>query len=199
MTTIQLDSGYSRTTGMAADLTDGELAVAAAGSVPGAWEALTARYGRTIAGIARRHRLSEADVADVTQTVWLRLVEHLDRLREPQHVGAWLKTTARNEALRVARQRQRTSPVEDFDALGLQDETSDRLSPVEVEERDSSVRALVAGLPRHERAILQLLMSDPQPSYREVSENLGIPVGSIGPTRQRSLRALRHRCLAVAI
>jgi RNA polymerase sigma factor (sigma-70 family) len=176
-----------------------ELVAAAAGaSDANAWEALVHRFGRMVFSIARSYRLSEADVADVSQTVWLRLVEHAGRLTQPERVGAWLATTTRNEALRVSRMAARTAPVADPDALGPVKAYDDE-PPVEAEERRTLLRTAVAGLPAHQRQLAQLLMSHTRPSYEEVSASLGIPVGSIGPTRQRTLRALRSKCISASI
>lgn len=195
MTTIDLEPLVDPITAQEPDVA--ELAAGAARLDARAWEGLVNRYGRMVHSIARAHGLSEADAADVGQTVWLRLLEHRDRIRQPERVGGWLATTARNESLRVARQRQRTSPVEDLDLLGLVDDASDSVSAVEAEEQASHLRAALATLPDQQQDLLHQLMADPRPSYVEVSTRLGIPMGSIGPTRQRGLRALRSKCLAV--
>jgi DNA-directed RNA polymerase specialized sigma24 family protein len=68
-----------------------------------AWDALVDRFGPTVWAIARAHRLNPSDAADVSQTTWLRLVENLHRIEQPERVGAWLATTARRESLRVLR------------------------------------------------------------------------------------------------
>lgn len=195
--------GIVRATGSAApgrDATAAEMVAAAARFEAGAWEALVERYRRLVSATARGFRLSEAEVADVSQTVWLRLVEHIGRLRDPEQVASWLTTTAKNEALRVVRQRERWVPTEDFDALGATDDAQgDGLLPVEAEDRDNHLRALVATLPSRQRDLMELLMAEGRPSYVEVSATLGMPVGSIGPTRQRCLRTLRARCIAAHI
>ena len=198
MTIMELEAVGDRT-GSTGSATPGELAVAARRSEPGAWDALVRRYGRTVTAIARGRGLNEADAADVSQTVWLRLLEHLDRIRDPERIGGWLAKTAHHEAIRLGRQRQRTAPVDDLDALELVDDSADRLSGVEAEERNTGVRAALTTLPFRQQALLEMLMSDPQPTYVEVSANLGIPIGSIGPSRQRSLRALRTKCIAAHI
>ena len=74
--------------------------------------------------VGRRHRLSAADAADVSQTTWLRLVEHLERIENPERIGAWLATTARHESLRVLRlaNRQIPAPNEHFIDLTRADE-----------------------------------------------------------------------------
>lgn len=198
MTILELEA-VAEWAGPSGAATPGQLAVAARRSEPGAWDALVRRYGRMVTSIARNQGLSDQDAADVSQTVWLRLLEHLDRIRDPERIGGWLSKTARHEAIRLGRQRQRTAPVENLDALELVDDSCDRLSGVEAEERDSGVRAALTTLPSRQQALLELLMSDPQPSYVEVSAHLGIPVGSIGPSRQRSLQALRSKCVAAHV
>ena len=192
MTTMQLDpvEGSTRTS-------PADMVAAAARSDAGAWEALVRQYSRLVSSVARSCGLGDADAADVSQTVWLRLLEHVGRLRNPEGVASWLCTTTRNEAMRVARQRQLTTSLDGLDSLpGAHDEV-DHLSRVEAEGRRTEVRALVATLPLRQQALLAQLMADPQPSYVEIASTLGIPVGSIGPTRQRCLRALRSKCIAV--
>lgn len=165
----------------------------AAGGDERAWNTLVDRFDGTVRAIARAHRLSGSDAADVAQTTWLRLVEKLPQLDSPERVGAWLATTARNECLRVLRARRRMVPAghdEDFRA----EEADDR--DVEAEliagERERAVRDALHTLPARQRALLRLIASEPAPSYDEISAALGMPVGSIGPTRQRALARLRR-------
>ena len=80
------------------------------GGVVAAWNAIVDRFAGLVWGVARRHRLSASDAADVSQTTWLRLVEHIDRIQDPERVGGWLATTARHEALRVLRISNRELP-----------------------------------------------------------------------------------------
>lgn len=194
MTTIHFEPRTDALTDDAQDVA--ALIAGVARSDERAWAGLTKRYQPMVAGIARQFRLSEADVADVTQTVWLRLLEHVGRLRQPERVGGWLAATARNESLRVARQGQRTAPVDDSTFSWMADEDAADLPPVEVAERAAIVRAAVATLPGQQRDLVELLMADDRPSYVEVASSLGIAMGSIGPTRQRGLRALRAKCVA---
>ena len=84
----------------------------------GAWDAIVDRFLPLVGAIIRRHRLSEADGDDVSQTVWLRLVEHLDALREPDALPGWIRTTTRNECLRVLAARGRVRPVDPQDGGG---------------------------------------------------------------------------------
>lgn len=165
----------------------------AAGGDRAAWERLVDAYSGLIWAIARNHRLSSSDAADVSQTTWLRLLEHVERLDDPARVGAWLATTARRECLRIQARQRRTVSVAEPERSELD---GMEVEPVDLrllrEERDEEVRAALAHLPERCRAILHLLMLDPAPSYEEISAKLGIPIGSIGPTRGRCLRKLRE-------
>lgn len=171
----------------------------AARSEDGAWEALVERHGRMVTAIARAHGMTDADTADVSQTVWLRLVEHIDRLRHPERVGSWLATTTRNECMRVWRQRGKVTLLSNPDLLDLLVDQFQPEPKVETQDRDVQLRAAVATLPGHQRAMLGMLMSDPAPSYAEVASELDMPVGSIGPNRQRCLRALHGKCMRMSI
>lgn len=161
-----------------------------------AWQALVERYTGAIAAVVRAHRLDTADAMDVHQTTWLRLIEHLDRIREPDRLGSWLMTTARHECLRVLRRARRQIPVGEelwTIALTRQLPASSIEDDVLVAERRAAVKEAVATLPANHRSLIELLMADPAPSYEEVSAILRIPVGSIGPTRSRCLAKLRTR------
>jgi len=165
-----------------------------------AWNALVERFTPTIWAIARAHRLSEANAADVSQTIWLRLVEHLDRIEQPERLGAWLATSARRESLRVLRMAGRQVPTgDDFD---LRSDTT--ASPPDVEdmgrkERDEALTELVGRLPCRCQLILRLLSADTPLSYRDLSDALGMPIGSIGPTRGRCLEQLRRLALRAGL
>lgn len=155
-----------------------------------AWDALVARFSGLVWAVVRAHRLSDHDAADAFQTTWLRLVEHLGGLREPERVGAWLATTARRECLRALRVARRTVPTEDAGAeLAAPD--VDVAGAMALPARDRALWDAFATLTDRCRALLRLLMADPAPSYREIGEALGMPVGSIGPTRERCLSRLR--------
>ena len=157
-----------------------------------AWDRLVEQYGRLIWAVSRDFRLGESDAADVVQMTWLRLLEHIDRLDYPARVGAWLAVTARRECLRVIAARKRVVLVADdgdlIDHLALEPAVDERLL---AQERAAEVRQAVERLPWRWQRMLELLMADPPASYAEIAEQLGLPVGSIGPTRGRCLERLR--------
>ncbi len=180
----------------------GELLQAASEGDEEAWQALVERYSNAISAVTRAHRLDAADAKDVHQTTWLRLIEHSSRIREPNRLGAWLVTTARNECLRVIRNARRQIPVGD-ELYSMAQWQQTPISSIEddvlVAERNAAVNQAVATLPRNHRSLIQLLMADPAPSYEEVSAILRIPIGSIGPTRGRCLAKLRTRLAATEV
>lgn len=166
------------------------LLAAAAGGDQRAWDALVERFSRLLWSIARSYRLSEADAADAVQMTWLRLLEHLDRITEPQRLAGWLATTVRRECLQTIRRVKRTGIFvevdEDLPASGAGVDHS-----LLVAERDAALWSAVDRLPDGCVRLLRILLGSPPPSYGEVAVWLGMPVGSIGPTRQRCLRRLR--------
>jgi RNA polymerase sigma factor (sigma-70 family) len=165
---------------------------AAAGSQQ-AWDSIVARYNRLVWAVARSFRLSEPDAADVVQTTWLRLVEHLDALQQPERVGAWLGTTARREALRVAKVRgQAVDRSSDTDLMLLPDASPSIEESLLTRERDAQLYRAVLQLNDRCQRLLRVLSASPPPRYETVSEALGLPVGSIGPTRGRCLDKLRR-------
>ena len=167
-----------------------------------AWDALIERYAPLVWSICRRYLLDRADAEDVGQTVWLRLVDHLDRLRDPDALPGWLVTTTRRECLQVLETAHRT------DTLGLildtQDVPDQHAATAEQEllaaERRTALREAFTSLPPHCQRLLALLIQDPPVSYAEISARLGISIGSIGPIRSRCLDKLRrHPAIAALI
>jgi RNA polymerase sigma factor (sigma-70 family) len=161
-----------------------------------AWNGLVDKFASTVWAIARGYRLNAADAADVSQTTWLRLVENLNRIEQPERVGAWLATTTRREALRVLRMAGRQIPNgDDFEVLP---DIATSVSPdrgLLASERDRLVSELVEQLPVRSQLLLRLLSADSPLSYRDISEALSMPIGSIGPTRARALEQLRRLAL----
>lgn len=157
-----------------------------------AWHDLVDEFGGLVWAVTRAHRLGDADAADVAQTTWLRLLEHLDRIEEPARVGAWLATTARRECLRVLRRAASLVPHGD-ELSDLTDDAPAHDAVLLVQERDSTLWKAFARLRERDRALLRMLMADPAPSYEQISAALDMPIGSIGPTRARALERLKRQ------
>jgi RNA polymerase sigma factor (sigma-70 family) len=158
-----------------------------------AWERLVDQYSRLIWAMTRDFKLTQNDAADVVQVTWLRLLEHIHRIDHPERIGSWLATTARHECLRHLAASKRITLVEDHDAAfggeaAPQPDVDERLL---AEERAHAVRKAMSTLPSRSQQLLEMLMADPPVSYTEISDQLGLPIGSIGPTRGRCLERLR--------
>jgi RNA polymerase sigma factor (sigma-70 family) len=156
-----------------------------------AWEALVRRFTPAMRRAAKMYRLGPHEVDDVVQASWLSLLLNVHTLREPEAVGAWLLTTARRQALRMHQQdvRELLTEVPVGADLAAPDSPEDAL--VEAE-RASELRDAVRRLPNRQRTLLEMMVSSPDSSYAEVSKGLDMPIGSIGPTRDRGLRRLRR-------
>ncbi len=169
-----------------------ELVHAASRGDPAAWTNLVKTYMPLVVGVTHRYRLFGQDADDVCQTVWLRLVEHLTDLRDPQALPHWLATTTRNEALRLIMARKRTKPVDPVEGSQVDVQVHDDAEAVVlIAERRQALREALAELAPHQQQLLLLLIADPPLSYAQISGRLGIPIGSIGPTRARCLERLR--------
>jgi RNA polymerase sigma factor (sigma-70 family) len=139
--------------------------------------------------IARSYRLAPADADDVVQASWLNLLEDIDDLREPAAVGGWLATTTRRNAMRLLQRRTREQLTDDPDLGDRPDSPGPEVGLLATEQSETLVRAM-AVLPERHRRLMMVLVDRPTLDYREVSELLSMPVGSIGPTRARSLARL---------
>jgi RNA polymerase sigma factor (sigma-70 family) len=156
------------------------------------WEQLVAKYSRLIWAMTRDFKLADSDAADVVQATWLRLLEHIDRIEHPDRIGSWLATTARHECLRHVARRKKVILVDDDLAFSdVSTEQPDLDERLIADENAEAVRQALSRLPWRWRRLLELLMTDPPASYAEISSQLGLPVGSIGPTRGRCLERLR--------
>jgi RNA polymerase sigma factor (sigma-70 family) len=172
---------------------------AAAAGDQDAWNQIVDAYQRLVWSVARGFRLSVADAADVSQTTWLRLVENLDKIHDPDHLAGWLATTARRESLRVIRKAQREIPdggdsaEEDPEAGGFFTEahTGDPEASVVADEDRRDLWTAFGSLTDKCRNLLRVVAVTPLESYVAVAEVLGMPVGSIGPTRSRCLDQLK--------
>jgi RNA polymerase sigma factor (sigma-70 family) len=164
-----------------------------------AWEALVERYAPLIWSICRKYRLGRADADDVEQSVWLRLVEQLDNIREPTALPGWLATTTRRECGRLVRAAHGPhSVVYALDAENVRDEQAQTVEQeVLSAERHAALREAFTHLPPECQQLTAMLIADPPLPYAEISARLSMPVGSIGPTRGRCLnRMRRHPAIA---
>jgi RNA polymerase sigma factor (sigma-70 family) len=159
-----------------------------------AWDELVERYAPLIWSICRRYRLGRADAEDVGQSVWLRLVDQLASLRAPAALPGWLATTAQRECGRVLRAaRKHQPPGHPVDAADIPDQVTEAAEYELIRaERHAALREAFMHLPPGSRKLISLLIQDPPVSYAEISARLGIPVGSIGPSRGRCLDKLRR-------
>lgn len=167
-----------------------QLVVAAREGDELAWNGLVDQYGRLVWHVIRGFRLPDAVAEDVYQTTWLRLAEHLDRIREPASVGGWLARTAKNECLRSLKVNGRESLRDDID-LDLADPVAGVDQGVDDEARNEILWQAFGNLSEPCQRLLRLLIADPPPSYEQVGELMEMSIGSIGPTRARCLAKLR--------
>ena len=159
-----------------------------------AWDVLVERYAPLIWSICRRYQLDGTDADDVGQTVWLQLADHLGEFRQPAALAGWLATTTRREcarARRAARETQAAGYV--LDDESIQDaQTPTAEQELLAAERDAALRAAFTRLPICCQQLIALLTADQPLSYAQISAQLGIPAGSIGPRRGRCLGRLRR-------
>ena len=175
------------------DRTTVELIEAARAGDQLSYEEVIRRYEHFVWSIVRSFRLSNADAHDAVQATWLRLVENLGRLRDPEHLGSWLATTASRECLRLIRRGAR----ETWDVEERLAQRPDELSPApEQSAVDKEMADVlwqhVAVLPPRGQELLRAMTRSDAPAYAELSRTMNMPIGSIGPTRGRYLRRLRQ-------
>jgi RNA polymerase sigma factor (sigma-70 family) len=169
------------------------LVTRASGGDQDAWNELVDRYAPLLYTICTRYRLSNHDIEDVGQSVWLLLVEQLGKLREPAALPGWLATTTARECLRVVTAASKAEWLGtglDDSVLFVDDTAIDE--EILVAERNAALRAAFTELPPRCQRLLSMLIGDPPHSYAEIHAELGIPVGSIGPQRARCLERLRR-------
>lgn len=160
-----------------------------------AWEELVDRLGGLVWSVTRSFQMNVDDSVDVGQTVWLRLAEKLDDIREPARIGAWLMVTARNECLRLSNSKQLVQRV------GMASERA-RIADEEFQNRPDEVylakqreRALMEAIDELAepcRTLIRLCLVDPPLQYDELADLMDVAPGTIGPRRRRCLRRLEH-------
>lgn len=156
-----------------------------------AWRELVARHTPVVWAVARSHRLDRHDAGDVVQSTWLSLLENMNGIHTPAGLAAWLAVTARRHALRLIAVRRRETPV-DVARLGsvLADEPE---GAVLRHAWDAALWRSFTQLSEQCQRVLRVLVHAPELSYQQVAAALGIPIGSIGPTRGRCLAQLRRK------
>jgi RNA polymerase sigma factor (sigma-70 family) len=167
---------------------------AAAAGDQRAWDLLVDRFAGLVWAICREHRLSDSDAADTVQLTWLRLLENLGRIRDPQRLAGWLATTCRRQCLAVLRQSKTTVPTT-ADSLDLVMGGSGAADQdVLATEQRAILWQAFTRLSDWCQQVLRALILDAEdgpPSYRRVAAQLQTPVGGLGPTRARCLSQLR--------
>ena len=141
--------------------------------------------------VVRAYRLSDQAAEDVIQTTWLALVRRRSTILDPVAIGGWLTTTARREAWRVSSGKATATPVEDDDLAPLLPRQRSAEESVVQNDEGDRLWAAVDALPERCRRLLRIVAFENRPDYRELAVDLGMPVGSIGPTRGRCLAKLR--------
>lgn len=175
---------------MYGELSDGELVEKARGGSQDAWDALVDRFAKSVWAVARSYRLNAADADDVHQLTFLRLMNSLQGIREPEKVGAWLRTTAKRECLRLLRQSGRSQPRGDEERFDVADERAEPLDAGVIrDERAAELWRALRLLSPNCQTLLRLRMGEVP--YAEISDTLGMRPGSIGPTIGRCLEKLK--------
>lgn len=159
-----------------------------------AWTVIVDEFSPLLYAVVRGFRMAEAQRADAVQTTWLRLVEHLDDIRDPARLAGWLRTTATRVCLETLREARRESPAEtvpERDVLVLNPDAYDPDNATLRLERVTLVREALTRLSERDQTLMTLLSSTTPLSYKQIAARLDMPVGSIGPTRGRILQRLR--------
>lgn len=175
---------------------DAELIAACRAGEQTAWEALVQRYQRLVFAIPRRSGMDEDQAAEVFQRTFVKLVDNLDRIAQPDRLAAWLTTTAKRETWRFSRRERESVGLpgmgDDDEQIELPDDSPLPGEDLIALERQHTVRAALATLDERCRTLLTLLYYRPEPpAYTEIARQLGTSEGSIGPTRARCLQKLR--------
>ncbi|GAA4555334.1 sigma-70 family RNA polymerase sigma factor [Pseudonocardia xishanensis] len=156
-----------------------------------AWREVVTRYERLVRARVRGFRLQPADAEDAVAATWLRLAQNADRIQHAERLAGWLSTVAGRECLRLLdRSAHAGVPVEDV-GLAVADTAPGPEQRALDADTARELRGLVASLPRRRRLLIAALFGEESWSYDRISADIGIPTGSIGPTRARALDQLR--------
>ncbi len=178
----------------AARESDRELILACRKGEAWAWRAALDRYERLVYSIPLSYGLSRDDAADIAQLTFTILLQSLDRLREDSRLGPWLATVARRHTWKMLERNRRESTSGKEDLSGSptlpEQQEEDFAARWETAEWLNQGLSLISEPCR--RLLMALYFSPDRPSYAEVAERLGMPIGSIGPTRARCLKSLKE-------
>ncbi len=172
--------------------TDPELVAMCLNGDARAWEALIMRYRRFIYSIPVKFGFRAADASDVFQTVCLKLIEHLHEVKDENKLSAWLATITTRQCLSLMSARYREAATADDDFEDPPDPGKNLEEVRILTEQQQAVRDCVQDLPSRCRSLIEMLYFDVRSlSYQEISQEIGMPVASIGPNRARCLEKLK--------
>jgi RNA polymerase sigma factor (sigma-70 family) len=160
-----------------------------------AWRELVDQYEPLLRRLARQYRLSGQDMEDVVQLTWLRCLEHIDQITHADRLRGWLATVCRRESIRLATKGRREIALGEQSVTRLVDNGQEELDPgAEMARRDAHdwLSRAIRALPQKQQLVLTELLKEESRSYLDLSRRLGLPMGSIGPTRQRAIARLRQ-------
>lgn len=160
-----------------------------------AWRELVDHYEPLLRRLARQYRLSGQDMDDAIQLTWLRCLEHIDQITHADRLRGWLATVCRRESLRLATRGRREIALGEQSVTRLVDDGQEERDPgAEMARRDAHDRLsrAIRALPQKQQLVLTELLKEESRSYLDLSRRLGLPMGSIGPTRQRAIARLRQ-------
>jgi RNA polymerase sigma factor (sigma-70 family) len=157
-----------------------------------AWDQLVKKHERRLWAIARARGLDPDAAHDALQGTWLRLLDHVDRIREPAALGGWLATVTRHEAIGLSKQRARER--DRAERLGGQQTLDGAPADADIVlgEDLAGVASAFGQLSERCQQLLRLVFSSAELSYADIADDLGVPIGSLGPTRARCLAKLRR-------
>ncbi|MFF5208103.1 RNA polymerase sigma factor [Streptosporangium sp. NPDC000396] len=164
-----------------------------------AWDVLVSRFSGPLWSVVRAYGLSAADAADAVQGTWLRLLENLHTIRDPDRIGSWLFTTARREASLLSRRRRGERLIADpadaehahFDTTPAGQAFSDPALAVLTADEGRRLWRAVEAMHEPCRSLFRLMATAPDAGVHQLAGRLGMPSGSYGPTRGRCLNRLR--------
>jgi RNA polymerase sigma factor (sigma-70 family) len=156
-----------------------------------AWAQLVERFDRMLRSVARSYRLSPQDTEDAVQATWCKLYEHVDGIRDSSAIAGWLATTVRRESLRLLQRHVREHLTDDWELCAGECDELPETRLLASERRDVLARAL-ATLPERQRRLMTLIADEPGTRYEQIATTLGMPIGSIGPIRARSMARLQR-------